>query len=482
MERIYRNILVGIVGMITIFVLSNIAYAAQNSDSIIINQSVANCNNNGVCDSYENANVCPNDCGTAPATSTPAVVESGFAISTSVKFGISNIEVETGSDSASITFTTNKISGADFEWGSSLRYGNILLSRDLQIKHTFYIDNLKSDTTYYYLIRVMSISGEISEYKGVLKTQSEQPKKKEEKKSEIKEEKLVTNVFGFQAVVRDSGIELIWTNPIDDNFAGVRIVRSDKSVPTDPYAGKVVFEGKSSAYLDEDVEVGKIYFYTVFSYDNSGNFSSGVIAQAIIPKQTTEEVIVEDESEIVESPTIYTPPDILEAIEDSPIRIPDINKLVIKDFEIIQNSRLIEPDRGSIVLDIGKPFKVRISYDKVPETFKNMVIRIYKDKNKEEKITFLLRADEEKTEYKALVPPLGEVGLYGIEMYLLDFNNRKLKALTSSIVGVSKGGVVLESREKVYNWEEVSMYVSVLSIVSVFIWIFYRTIISLLIP
>ena len=462
-----RNIWIGVV-MAIIFVLSNIAYGAQSSDSVIITQSVANCNNDGVCDSFENYSACPNDCSaptsTPPAVPSPPAGDGGFTERPSIRFEISDVSIDADTDSVTIMVYTNKIASVNLEWGDSMRYGNTLLSEDLKVIHKFFIDNLEADTPYYYRIRATSIDGEISEYKGAFRTKT------------VRKENVIFNVLDFKAIARDSDIELIWRNPEDDNFEGVRIVRSDKFFPIDPYAGKVVFEGKGDRYVDTDVEVGKVYFYTAFSFDISGNFSSGVIAQAMIVKKPAEEVVVDDEGEVVESPTLYPLFNILEVIEDSPIVSPEIDKLSLGDFDIIQRGHLIEPVKGKVIVDAEKPFKIRISYNKVPEVLKSIIVRIYKDQNKKEKVSFLLRVDDKKTEYKAMVAPLEELGIYDMEIYILDFKHRKLKVLTGSIVGVKRAGVKSGATEEIYDLEEIGVYTSMLFLSLILILMLYRII------
>lgn len=73
----------------------------------------------------------------------------------------------------------------------------------------------------------------------------------------------------------NDGLMLQWQNPIAVNFAGVQIVRSTTGFPASPTDGTVVFRGAATQFTDKGLNNQTQYYYTVFSYDANGNFSSG---------------------------------------------------------------------------------------------------------------------------------------------------------------------------------------------------------------
>ncbi len=73
------------------------------------------------------------------------------------------------------------------------------------------------------------------------------------------------------------GVELSWTNPTDDDFLRVRILRrSGATAPTsiDDELASVVYEGSDTAFTDTDVSAGQTYRYAIFAFDYQPNFSA----------------------------------------------------------------------------------------------------------------------------------------------------------------------------------------------------------------
>ena len=88
------------------------------------------------------------------------------------------------------------------------------------------------------------------------------------------------NVTGLIATIGNGRIILSWTNPAEEDFAGVRIVFSVDAAPASIDAGTQIYEGKDSTFIHTGLTNGTTYFYTAFAYDESGNFASGVSVSA----------------------------------------------------------------------------------------------------------------------------------------------------------------------------------------------------------
>ncbi len=86
-------------------------------------------------------------------------------------------------------------------------------------------------------------------------------------------------VSNLQVTVLPQGgsLELTWQNPDVSDFQGVVIVRKTGSAPTSVDDGSEVYRGAAEKYIDTGLENGTMYFYAVFSYDRSGNYSQGVV-------------------------------------------------------------------------------------------------------------------------------------------------------------------------------------------------------------
>lgn len=77
------------------------------------------------------------------------------------------------------------------------------------------------------------------------------------------------------AVAEEDWVDLVWTNPEDEDFAGVIVVRRDDGYPANTSDGDTVFDGNTSTIRDENLTLGTTYYYTVFTYDSNDNYSAG---------------------------------------------------------------------------------------------------------------------------------------------------------------------------------------------------------------
>ena len=95
-------------------------------------------------------------------------------------------------------------------------------------------------------------------------------------------------VTGFDAAlgIAAAMVELTWTNPTDADFAGVKIQRDEGLAPTTPTTGLTVYEGSGTLHQDmDDLNYcsGKTYYYTCFTRDLTGNYSTGVSTEITMP-------------------------------------------------------------------------------------------------------------------------------------------------------------------------------------------------------
>lgn len=73
-----------------------------------------------------------------------------------------------------------------------------------------------------------------------------------------------------------SKVWMVWSNPLDSDFAGVRIIKKTGGYPTGPYDGGYVYQGNGTSYTDTAVTNGTTYYYGFYAYDTAGGYSSGV--------------------------------------------------------------------------------------------------------------------------------------------------------------------------------------------------------------
>ena len=307
---------------------------------------------------------------------------------------IFDIEItEITDSSATISWKTNLKSTSKVVYGKTdkLEIGEL---EDLMFvyEHQIQLVGLDPDTLYFFQIRSKSMAGA-------------------EGKSDIlsfKTKKDITppaNVSNFEAIPGFHKISLSWTNPPDEDLAGVRIMRSTQYFPLSPSEGTLVFDGLAESFVDENLIPGVRYYYTAFAYDVYGNFASGAITSA------------------VPLPYVGPPP---------PIPLPpvEIEKLKITDFhfKIAQKTISVVPDpRNILYLLPGTILHIMIEPTKLPQVLKTIMV-VIGDK------TYLLRIDKSGEYYQgAVVLPLEE-GLRPFYILILNFKEGTLDKIEGNVL------------------------------------------------
>jgi len=97
-----------------------------------------------------------------------------------------------------------------------------------------------------------------------------------------------TNVSNLSIqVLSTSSLKLDWTNPVNSDFAKVKILRKLGSLPLSENDGSLVYEGTLSSFTDTNLAEDTKYYYSVFAIDNLGNISSGAGTSATTLKTPT---------------------------------------------------------------------------------------------------------------------------------------------------------------------------------------------------
>jgi hypothetical protein len=197
---------------------------------------------------------------------------------------ISEVVVTVNFNSAIVAWkTAHEFSTSKVSWGTNSDYTDgVLSSSQLLREHSTQIDSLKENTIYYFLITAIDASGNQSFYDGRFVT------------GKAEDLSAPANVKNFKAVVKQNAVSLSWTNPSDTDFNFTRIVRSTTFFPTDPYNGQVVFEGQAENFEDKNVIPGVLYYYSAFTRDTNGNYSSGTLTTAKIVWFSESEVPISD--------------------------------------------------------------------------------------------------------------------------------------------------------------------------------------------
>jgi hypothetical protein len=100
--------------------------------------------------------------------------------------------------------------------------------------------------------------------------------------------------MAIQAIAGEGEVTLSWTNPADSDFGGVLVFVRQGAAPTGkPVAGasynvndivgdaKVVFKGSGSTALVQGLTAGQRYYFSLYAFDESPNYSSAASADSI---------------------------------------------------------------------------------------------------------------------------------------------------------------------------------------------------------
>ena len=254
--------------------LSNVSILEASSNGIDVNLQVGSCNNNGVCDvGQEDMFSCPADC-TPPTvnTNTNSGSGSGSGVAVPVMDSVfNNLTVDVKNNSATITWKSSIPTISNFKWGTNPDYKDgVIKNIDFLMDHKVELTNLKDGTTYYFDIEVENLLGKTKSLTNqVFQTRA------------LIDTTPPSNSTNVSASSSQAGITIYWTNPNDSDFDYIRVMKNTDRYYASPYVGYLVYEGKGSYFTDSNVSDGNRYFYSIFSRDRAGNYSSGSIIDLV---------------------------------------------------------------------------------------------------------------------------------------------------------------------------------------------------------
>lgn len=240
--------------------------ALEGTDGMGVTLEIVGCNDNGKCEPpLENFLNCPNDCKPEREGGT------GGSMPLKEEEIFMNLKIVPSYTSAVISWTSYVPTIYNLSWGEDTEFRDgILKNVHFFNEHSVELTNLKSGTLYYFKIEAQTYLGKIissgNKYFTTLIPPDVTPP---------------GNPVDVTATPSQTKITVEWTNPRDLDFDYVRIVRSTEQYVSNPYLGKLVYEGSGQYFYDLDVTNGSRYFYTLFARDKSGNFSSGSMASAL---------------------------------------------------------------------------------------------------------------------------------------------------------------------------------------------------------
>lgn len=192
---------------------------------------------------------------------------------------ISNIVVVPSFTTAQITFDTNEPATTILNYGITNSYGNsVSHTQSLLASHSYSLSGLLPNTTYHFNIIATDAAPYLNS--GISLDQNF--------KTAV-DLSPPPNVADLKLNTTQNSILLTWSNPglnFVPDFDGVKILRKTSGTASghnDPEA-IIKYVGGAESLTDSNVLLNITYYYTLYSFDTSGNYSSGVsIRGKIVP-------------------------------------------------------------------------------------------------------------------------------------------------------------------------------------------------------
>jgi len=247
-----------------IFLLANVfsfsfLSAATSSKDINVNLMVGSCNNNTICEPPDETILsCPADCFII-------VSPPGGGGGGKEDYDFEDLTLEVSYNSVIFRWKTPFSTKSSIWWGTTSDYSDgVLTNVNFLLDHEVKIDNLKDGTLYYFMIQVEDSKGNKYTTKNRSFTTLFLP-----------DTTPPGNPTNITTKYDNSKIQIFWDNPLDKDFDYIRVMRSTTSYPKNPFDGDLIYEGNGTFLNDYNVVKNTKYFYTLFSRDFTGNFSSG---------------------------------------------------------------------------------------------------------------------------------------------------------------------------------------------------------------
>ena len=261
--------------------ITGIAYDTRQGSSFSGRTAVAviSCGD-GTCNGTETCSTCSADCGVCGGGGgeiPPEVFTNPFI----TQLNITDITT----DQARVTFQTDQSTITYISYGAGFALDlTTPTEASFTIGHDFILSDLIPNTQYSLVAHMRAVAGQTAS--SVLYTFTT-----------ASIVKVVPNVSNLIAVPDDAGpqINLLWENPAMTDFAGIKLLRDYSSYPANPDDGVLLFDGSEQSFLDANIVFDQRYYYTIFVYDTSNNYSSGAIVSAIV---LPEEEIIPPEEEL----------------------------------------------------------------------------------------------------------------------------------------------------------------------------------------
>ncbi len=185
---------------------------------------------------------------------------------------VSNVQVSAGVTTSSITWDTNELSDNQINYGLTGSHGSNYFDPALTLSHSALLFNLTPGTVYHFqIIATDGLGNSAATVDATFTTQADSVPP--------------PDASNFVLTTTTNSILLSWVNPGllgTPDFAGVKVVRKINSASFNSGDGLTVYNGSGESLADATVLADINYFYTIFSFDTSGNKSPGIFRNGMI--------------------------------------------------------------------------------------------------------------------------------------------------------------------------------------------------------
>jgi len=365
------------------------------------------------------------------------------------------------------SWTTNRPARFSLRWGETGDSVDGYVENEVfKEKQETVIYNLKPDTEYFFeLIGIDTGGREVVLKKDSIKT------KAEEKKN------LVQNVLRFTAeTINETEVFLTWQLPLIPNLQEVRVVKNPYYWPTSPNDGEIIYEGLKTSFLDKvGLKNDDVQYYTIFVITGEGDWSSGAVA--VVRKSANNLPIIPDNKSDLK-PTESQATTSEDNKKDSDGLITDELaglKLNFGDIKVVQNGKEYSFLEERILLTYKDPFLLSIKKESLPTHLKIIIATLVDPTNHSYSYSFIVKLNEDKTAYEAVLAPLHTLGISSLQIEVFDLENKTIghyKKQIDFVVGDTKNTTKEESSffsDKVFS----SIFLPVIFLFCLIVLIFF---------
>lgn len=356
---------------------------------------------------------------TTLANTATSTVQSGTSSTgTDTTLELRGFTVNSEQTNVTMSWQTSRYARYELRWGRTSSYELGFVTNELYKKeHSTLITDLLSGTTYEYELVGFNKDGK----KIVLK--------RGQFKTDVAPDGTPpTNVSNLKATVDGESVLLTWDNPQDSDFSHVRIVRNHLFYPQDPSNGFIAYSATLNSFYDKNIlQNYPTQYYSVFTYDENGNISSGAIVKV-------------QKKGVV--PNIGTDPSSGQATSTASGTVPNIT-LQFDAIEFTQEG--IKVDTNDINASV--PLTVRVPYAVFPEHLKTITVTFTNPNDGTITSSFLLRINKDKSYYEAVVAPLRTVGIYPVALSFYDHQTQMVYVTEGAVTVYEKKVQFIDDNE-----------------------------------